>query len=73
MYFFVKSYIPNYRASGNTGVINGVYYFYGVNIITLETVSGYPVLLDKTVAQNDKLQYFIGGLSFQHTVSPSRT
>lgn len=68
VYFFSKSYIPNYRASGNTGVLNGVYYFYGVNIITLEDAPRFPILLDKTIAENDPLQYFIGGVSFQHTV-----
>ncbi|KAN0096726.1 hypothetical protein V8E51_015531 [Hyaloscypha variabilis] len=67
VYFFSKSYIPNYRASGNTGVLNGVYYFYGVNIITLEDAPGFPILLDETIAENDSLQYFIGGVSFQHT------
>ena len=71
VYFFSKSYIPNYRASGNTGVLNGVYYFYGVNIITLEDAPGFPILLDETIAENDSLQYFIGGVSFQHTVRAS--
>ncbi|KAH0046468.1 hypothetical protein KCU78_g6, partial [Aureobasidium melanogenum] len=27
-YFFSKTYIPNYRVAGNTGVPNGVYYFH---------------------------------------------
>lgn len=68
-YFFVKTYIPNYRVAGNTGLLNGVYYFYAVNVITLEDVPGFPVLIDGTVAQNDPLRYFHGGLTIQRTVS----
>jgi hypothetical protein len=64
-YFFSKTYIPNYRASGATGVINGVYYFYAVNINTLQEVSGFPVLIDGTIAQNDNAKYFIGGVTLQ--------
>ncbi|KZF19452.1 WSC-domain-containing protein [Xylona heveae TC161] len=64
-YFFVKTYIPNFRASGNTGVFNGVYYFYAVNVNTLEDVEGYPILVDGSVADNDPLKYFIGGVILQ--------
>jgi hypothetical protein len=68
-YFFVKTYIPNYRVPGSTGLLNGVYYFYAINVITLEDVPGFPVLIDGTVAQNDPLRYFIGGVTIQRTVS----
>jgi iron transport multicopper oxidase len=44
-YFFSKTYIPNYRAAGNTGTYNGVYYFHGVNINTLQDVAGFLSLL----------------------------
>ncbi|KAH0545374.1 hypothetical protein FGG08_000515 [Glutinoglossum americanum] len=64
-YFFVKTYIPNYRQSGATGYINGVYYFYAVNVNTLQDVPGFPILVDGTVAQNDPLKYFVGGVILQ--------
>jgi hypothetical protein len=68
-YFFVKTHIQNYRAPGNAGILNGVYYFYAVNVITLKDVPGFPILVDGTVAQNDPLRYFHGGLTIQRTVS----
>jgi hypothetical protein len=68
VYFFAKTYIPNYRQPGNTGYYNGVYYFYAVNINTLQDVSGFPILIDGTIAQNDPLKYFVGGVTLQRPV-----
>jgi hypothetical protein len=65
VYFFAKTYIPNYRVAGATGVANGVYYFYAVNINTLADVSGFPILVDGTVAQNNPKAYFVGGVQLQ--------
>ena len=65
VYFFAKSYVPNYRTAGNTGVFNGVYYFYAVNINTLQDEPGYPILIDGSVADNDHRKYFIGGTILQ--------
>jgi WSC domain len=63
-YFFSKTYIPNLRVAGNTGTANGVYYFHGVNINTLEDVFD-PILIDGSVAQNDPRRYFVGGVILQ--------
>ncbi|KKY27503.1 putative wsc domain-containing protein [Phaeomoniella chlamydospora] len=65
VYFYSKTYIPNYRIAGDTGVMNGVYYFHGVDIKTLEDVDGYPILFDGSVADNDDEKYFIGGVILQ--------
>lgn len=65
VYFFAKTYLPNYRTAGNTGVPNGVYYFYGVNINTLANVPGFPVLVDGAPADNDPAKVFIGGVILQ--------
>jgi WSC domain len=64
-YFFAKTYIPNFRQAGNTGVSNGVYYFYAVNVNDLSDISGFPILVDGTVAQNNPNSYFIGGVQLQ--------
>lgn len=65
VYFFAKTYIPNFRAPGATGVYNGVYYFYGVNINTLEDLPGYPILIDGTPSDNAPAKFFIGGVILQ--------
>ena len=62
VYFFAKSYIADLRAEGETGTYNGVYYFYGVNVNTLEDVSGFPILLDGYESDNNPNEIFIGGL-----------
>lgn len=64
VYFFSKTYIPNMRVAGNTGVLNGVYYFHAVNINTLADVYP-PILIDGTHADNAPQKYFIGGLILQ--------
>ncbi|KAL9113797.1 MAG: hypothetical protein Q9227_002243 [Pyrenula ochraceoflavens] len=64
-YFFSKTYISNYRYAGNTGTFNGVYYFHGVNINTLEDVDGFPILIDGLPADNDPAKIFIGGTILQ--------
>lgn len=63
-YFFAKTYIPNFRTAGNTGVINGVYYFHGVNVNTLEDVFP-PVLIDGSQSDNAPAKYFVGGVILQ--------
>ena len=63
-YFFSKTYIPNYRLPGNNGVFNGVYYFHGVDINTLQDTFP-PVLVDGVPADNDPLKYFVGGTVLQ--------
>ncbi|KAF7912733.1 uncharacterized protein EAF01_001754 [Botrytis porri] len=65
VYFFSKTYIPNYRAPGNTGTANGVYYFHAVNISTLLDVDSYPILIDGAIADNAPEKYFIGGVILQ--------
>ena len=62
VYFFAKSYIPDFRAQGETGVYNGVYYFYGVDVNTLEDAPGFPILLDGHESDNNPDEIFIGGL-----------
>ncbi|GAB7357018.1 hypothetical protein MBLNU459_g7845t2 [Dothideomycetes sp. NU459] len=64
-YFYAKTYIPNFRIAGDTGVFNGVYYFYAVNVNTLEDVPGFPILVDGSVADNDARKYFVGGTILQ--------
>ncbi|KAL8855001.1 MAG: hypothetical protein Q9221_000197 [Calogaya cf. arnoldii] len=65
-YFFAKTYIPNFRTAGNTGVFNGVYYFHGVNVNTLEDVFP-PVLIDGSQSDNAPAKYFVGGVVLQRT------
>ena len=67
-YFFSKTYIPNYRTAGNTGTYNGVYYFHGVNVNTLQD-SFPPVLIDGSQSDNAPAKYFIGGVILQRPVS----
>lgn len=67
VYFFAKSYIPNFRAEGETGAYNGVFHFYGVDINTLEDVPGFPILLDGYKSDNNPNEIFIGGLLQQDT------
>jgi iron transport multicopper oxidase len=55
----------NFRASGPTGTFNGVYYFYAVDVKTLNVLSGYPILIDGTVADNDARKHFVGGIILQ--------
>ena len=64
VYFYSKTYIPNFRVSGNTGTSNGVYYFHAVNINTLEDVYP-PILIDGTSADNAPAKYFVGGVVLQ--------
>lgn len=44
---------------------NGVYYFYAVDVKTLQDVPGFPILVDGSVADNDKRMYFVGGVILQ--------
>ena len=64
VYFFAKTYIPNYRVAGSTGTQNGVYYFHAVNINTLADVYP-PVLIDGSYADNAPAKYFVGGVVLQ--------
>ena len=64
-YFFSKTYIPNYRTAGKTGTFNGVYYFHGVDINTLEDVDGFPILMDGSQSDNAPEKYFVGGIILQ--------
>ncbi|KAL8701364.1 MAG: hypothetical protein Q9224_000535 [Gallowayella concinna] len=63
-YFFSKTYIPNFRTAGNTGIFNGVYYFHGVNVNSLQDVFP-PVLIDGSQSDNAPAKYFIGGVILQ--------
>lgn len=65
MYFYAKTYIPNFRYAGSTGTFNGVYYFYAVNVNTLEDVPGFPILVDGSVSDNAPLKSFVGGIILQ--------
>lgn len=65
VYFYAKTYIPNRLVPGNTGVQNGVYYFYAVSITTLQDVPGFPILVDGSQYDNDPRRYFIGGTTLQ--------
>lgn len=62
VYFFAKSYILDFRVEGEIGAYNGVFYFYGVDVNTLEDVPGFPILLDGYQSDNDPNEIFIGGL-----------
>jgi hypothetical protein len=64
VYFYSKTYIPNFRVNGNTGTSNGVYYFHAVDINTLEDVYP-PILIDGTSADNAPAKYFVGGVVLQ--------
>ncbi|PVH87180.1 WSC-domain-containing protein [Cadophora sp. DSE1049] len=64
VYFYAKTYIPNFRVPGNTGTPNGVYYFHAVNINTLADIYP-PVLIDGSIADNDPRKYFHGGVILQ--------
>jgi len=55
----------NYRQNTTTGIYNGVYYFYAVDVNTLEDIEGFPLLLDGSPADNDPRRYFIGGTILQ--------
>ncbi|PGH18777.1 hypothetical protein AJ79_00190 [Helicocarpus griseus UAMH5409] len=67
-YFYAKSYIPGYRLENETSAIfNGVYYFYAVDINTLEDVPGFPILVDGLPAENYPRKIFIGGRILQRT------
>ena len=66
VYFFAKSYIPDYRTTGETGPDNGVYYFYAVDINTLEDVPGFPILVDAYSDDDDPDDFFSGGLLLQN-------
>ena len=46
-------------------MFNGVYYFHGIDINTLEEKSGFPILIDGSIADNDPRRYFIGGVALQ--------
>ncbi|KAL8818955.1 MAG: hypothetical protein Q9223_002519 [Gallowayella weberi] len=63
-YFFSKTYIPNFRIEGNTGIFNGVYYFHGVNVNTLQDVFP-PILIDGSQSDNAPAKYFVGGVILQ--------
>lgn len=65
VYLFSKTYIPNLRTSGSTGVFNGVYYFHGIDINTLQDKPGFPILIDGAIADNDPRRYFVGGIALQ--------
>ncbi|KAI7470730.1 WSC-domain-containing protein [Hortaea werneckii] len=65
VYFYAKTYIPNYRAAGDTGIINGVYYFHAVHVVDLSDLDGFPILVDGSPADNDPRKYFIGGTILQ--------
>ncbi|KAI7279174.1 hypothetical protein KC343_g2034 [Hortaea werneckii] len=65
VYFYAKTYIPNYRTAGDVGIINGVYYFYAVHIVDLSDVDRFPILVDGSPADNDARKNFIGGTILQ--------
>ncbi len=43
----------------------GSYWFYAVNVITLEDAPGFPVQIDGHFADNDPTRYFNGGVVLQ--------
>ena len=46
-------------------MLNGVYFFHGIDINTLEDKPGFPILIDGSIADNDHRRYFIGGIALQ--------
>ncbi|PGH27599.1 hypothetical protein AJ80_00612 [Polytolypa hystricis UAMH7299] len=65
-YFYAKSYIPEFRLENQTtAVLNGVYYFFAVDINTLEDIEGFPIMVDGIPADNDPRKVFIGGTILQ--------
>ncbi|KAF2452640.1 WSC domain-containing protein [Lineolata rhizophorae] len=64
-YFYVKTYIANFRTEGEHGVVNGVYKFYAVDVKTLEDIDPFPILVDGSIADNDDRRYFVGGVILQ--------
>ncbi|PVH80099.1 WSC-domain-containing protein [Cadophora sp. DSE1049] len=61
-YFFSKGYRGG-AASG--GLANGIYQFYGVDVLTLQDRPGFPILIDGHNADNDPARYFVGGTVLQ--------
>ncbi|TDZ35465.1 WSC domain-containing protein [Colletotrichum spinosum] len=61
MYVFSKGY----KDGTTSGTANGVYKMYAIRIPSLEDVSGFPVLIDGTTADNDRARYFVGGVALQ--------
>ena len=50
--------------AGETGTFNGVYYFHGVNVNTLEDIFP-PILIDGSASDNAPEKYFVGGVILQ--------
>ncbi|KAL1605331.1 hypothetical protein SLS60_004879 [Paraconiothyrium brasiliense] len=65
-FFFVKSYIEDYRVTGGAAPsLNGVYYFYAVYLDGLGDVYKFPLFIDDVPADNDPRKIFLGGLVLQ--------
>ncbi|KAJ4355941.1 uncharacterized protein N0V89_003966 [Didymosphaeria variabile] len=65
-FFFVKSYIEDYRVPGGAAPpLNSVYYFYAVYIDGLGDVYKFPLFIDDVGADNDPRKIFLGGLVLQ--------
>ncbi|KAF2446727.1 hypothetical protein P171DRAFT_238152 [Karstenula rhodostoma CBS 690.94] len=65
-FFFVKSYIDDYRVPGGANPpLNGVYYFYAVYLEGLGDVYKFPLFIDDVPADNDPRKIFLGGLVLQ--------
>ncbi|KAF2190688.1 hypothetical protein K469DRAFT_736463 [Zopfia rhizophila CBS 207.26] len=67
-YFYAKSNHHIAEEGDAFPPLNGIYYFYAVDINTLKDIEGYPILVDGLPADNDPRKVFIGGLILQ---SPS--
>ncbi|RVD90414.1 uncharacterized protein DFL_001379 [Arthrobotrys flagrans] len=63
MYFFSKGY-----RGEESGLENGVFRFYAVNVLTFEDIPGYPFIIDGTPSESDPEKYFVGGT---HNQRPS--
>ncbi|KAF2017390.1 hypothetical protein BU24DRAFT_420440 [Aaosphaeria arxii CBS 175.79] len=59
-------YHRDLRVRGDpTSPLNGIYYFYAVDVKTLKDVDGYPLSVDGIPAENDPRRIFLGGLILQ--------
>ncbi|KAF3924542.1 hypothetical protein ABW21_db0206237 [Orbilia brochopaga] len=65
MYLFSKSYADTTGAT--QGTANGKYRFHAIDINspTLADISGYPIMIDGSIADNDPGIHFFGGVQLQ--------
>ncbi|KAF3232296.1 hypothetical protein TWF191_000068 [Orbilia oligospora] len=64
IYLFSKSYLDT-SDNGATGVLNGRYRVYALDVLTLADKFGFPLMVEGSQADNDPQKYFMGGTHMQ--------